>query len=118
MRREEAGFTLLEVVVALAVIALALGGTLSIASSSATNTEYLERKVQAHWVARNAAATVRLLPGEEREPVMTHAETMLGRYFVAEIRIERTDDQLRRARITVSEDGVVLADHTAWIYDE
>jgi len=70
------GFTLLEVVVALAVVSLALGGALSIASSSARSARHLERTITAHWVARNVIATLRLAEPDARAIPGTFEETM------------------------------------------
>ena len=57
------GFTLVEVLVALAVLAVALGGALKGASESATQAAYLREKTQAHWVALNKVAELQLLEG-------------------------------------------------------
>ena len=51
--RRTAGFTLLEVLVALAIIAIALGAVLSATGSQASNATYLKQKTIAHWVAMN-----------------------------------------------------------------
>jgi general secretion pathway protein I len=47
------GFTLLEVLVALAIIAIALGAILSTTGSQASSATYLKQKTIAHWVAMN-----------------------------------------------------------------
>lgn len=47
------GFTLLEVLVALAVIAIAMGGVMRAVSLNVSNTGYLQEKTMAHWVALN-----------------------------------------------------------------
>ncbi len=47
------GFTLLEVLVALAVIAIAMGGVMRAVSSNISNTGYLQEKTLAHWIAMN-----------------------------------------------------------------
>jgi general secretion pathway protein I len=47
------GFTLLEVLVALAIIAISLGAVLSTSGSQASSASYLKEKTIAHWVAMN-----------------------------------------------------------------
>jgi len=47
------GFTLLEVLVALTIIALALGALISTSGSHASSAGYLKQKTIAHWVAMN-----------------------------------------------------------------
>ena len=47
------GFTLLEVLVALAIIAISLGAVLSTSGSQASSASYLKQKSIAHWVAMN-----------------------------------------------------------------
>ena len=51
--RYSTGFTLLEVLVALAIIAIALGAVLSTSGSQASSASYLKQKTIAHWVAMN-----------------------------------------------------------------
>lgn len=47
------GFTLIEVLIALAVIAISLGAILSTSGSQAQQAAYLKQKTIAHWVAMN-----------------------------------------------------------------
>ena len=47
------GFTLIEVLVALAIIAIALGAIMSASGNQAFQTSYLKHKTLAHWVAMN-----------------------------------------------------------------
>jgi general secretion pathway protein I len=47
------GFTLIEVLVALAIIAIALGALISSSGSQASSATYLKQKTIAHWVAMN-----------------------------------------------------------------
>ena len=47
------GFTLIEVLVALAIIALSLGAIITSSGSQASQATYLKQKSIAHWVAMN-----------------------------------------------------------------
>lgn len=54
------GFTLLEVLVALAVLALALAAAISAAAGYVGNQAYLQERTLAHWVARNVLIEMQL----------------------------------------------------------
>ena len=50
------GFTLLEVLVALAILAVALGALVKAGSEHTRNTHYLQERSLAHWVGQNLFA--------------------------------------------------------------
>lgn len=54
------GFTLLEVLVALAVLALALAAAVSASAAYVGNQAYLQERTMAHWVARNVLIELQL----------------------------------------------------------
>jgi general secretion pathway protein I len=56
----ERGFTLVEVVVALIIVAVGLGAVLTALSSSANNTVALRERTVAQWLALNQLTTTRL----------------------------------------------------------
>jgi len=60
MRRRASGFTLIEVLVALAIVAIGMAAVLEALSSSANTVLYLRDKMLAQWVGLNQVATVRL----------------------------------------------------------
>jgi general secretion pathway protein I len=47
------GFTLLEILIALAILAIALSSIIAVASNQSVNVAYLRDKTLAHWVAMN-----------------------------------------------------------------
>ncbi len=59
-RTRQLAFTLIEVIVALFIVALGLGALLSTLTSSASNLEHLRDKSFAQWVALNQVTQVRL----------------------------------------------------------
>lgn len=61
MRRRAAGFTLIEVLVALAVLAIAMGAVIRSVGANTNNAAYLREKTLAHWVAMNKAAELQVL---------------------------------------------------------
>ena len=58
--RLQQGFTLIEVMIALTIIAISLGALLSTSGSQANNATYLKQKTLAHWVALNELAQIRI----------------------------------------------------------
>lgn len=54
------GFTLIEVLVALAVVAISMSALISSVSTSASNAAYLQDKTLAHWVGMNKVAELQL----------------------------------------------------------
>jgi general secretion pathway protein I len=60
MYASERGFTLIEVIVALIVVALGMLGVIQAVSQTAGNSGYLRDKTVAHWVAMNRLTEVRL----------------------------------------------------------
>ncbi len=59
-RRSPGGFTLIEVMIALFVIALGVGALLATLASSADSAAYLREKSLAEWIALNRISEVRL----------------------------------------------------------
>lgn len=62
MKRCQRGFTLLEVLIALAIVAVSVGALLGTITSSASNVIYLKDKTLAEWVALNRLTEVRIAP--------------------------------------------------------
>jgi general secretion pathway protein I len=58
----ESGFTLIEVLVALAIVAIGMAAVLGSLTSSASTVVYMRDKTLANWVALNHIAEQRLLP--------------------------------------------------------
>ena len=67
------GFTLIEVMVALAVVAVALPALLFTLFQQIDGTEYLRDRTMANWVASNKLAELRLIVAKERTLSLTEA---------------------------------------------
>ncbi len=58
--KTQTGFTLIEVMVALTIIAISLGALLSSSGTQANSASYLKQKTLAHWVAVNELTQIRI----------------------------------------------------------
>ncbi len=97
------GFTLLEVLVALTVIALALGSIIKVTGAGAANASYLRDKTLAHWVAANRLAQMQIKDnpwptkgGDEGTVEMAGREW----FWTTEV-LDTPDPEMRRVNINV-----------------
>ncbi len=75
----ERGFSLVEVLIALAVLALALSALIGASGSAARNTAQLQEKTFAHWVAMNKMEEIRLSGIFPELGIKEGKSTMVGR---------------------------------------
>lgn len=93
----EEGFSLIEALVALAVLAIATVGLMRAVESHIDSTRGLERRTAAMWVAENRLAEL-----EARIPGADQIE-MLGETWKVVTTRQRTDDpEIERVRIAVT----------------
>ena len=97
-----AGFTLVEVLVALSVIAIALAAVLKGASEGTSNARYLRDKTLAHWVAMNRITEVQVR-GEWPSPGRQEGEaTMASRdWHWRWVVLNTPDEDIRRLEVEV-----------------
>jgi general secretion pathway protein I len=104
------GFTLIEVMVALAIVAIALGAGLRAAGTVTDNARRLDGVLSAQWCAENALTNLRLarqLPGIGDADFSC---TQLGRSFAGELQTRATPNpNFRRVEAVVrDESGATL----------
>ncbi len=96
------GFTLLEVLVALAVLAIALASLIKGVGGSASNEAYLRDKTLAHWVAMNVVAEQQLAEKWPSKGKKQGTETMGGHEWFWRYEITETfDEDVRRLDVKV-----------------
>ncbi|WP_263079726.1 type II secretion system minor pseudopilin GspI [Endozoicomonas sp. Mp262] len=100
--RLQSGFTLIEVLMALAILAIAGMTMLRLAGENIRNTGYIEQKTIARWVADNQLTSIRL----SRKWPGTHwkeaRQEMTGRTWYIRYRsIKTTQDDFRAVEVEV-----------------
>ena len=101
-----AGFTLLEVMIALLVIALGVAAVINTTSESGWKSAQLRQKTFASWVAQNQIAEFRARRVWNNATRHSGEVEMAGATWQWELRISATDDpDLRRLDVDVHLDG-------------
>lgn len=96
------GFTLIEVLVALAVFAVASIGLYSVTEQNLLNAARLEEKTMAHWVAMNKMVEIQALPGWPRLGTQDRKVEMAEREWEVKTVISKTSlKTLRKIEIKV-----------------
>ena len=103
-RRNEQGMTLIEVLVALLVVALALAAAIRSVNAGVVNTDYLKQRNIAHWVAMNHANELQLNLRAANANDHYEAE-MAGQVWHVQSEIKPTADKnILRVEISVKKD--------------
>lgn len=96
---------MLEVLVALAIVAISMGAIIKASGSYTSNAGYIKQRTLAQWVAENLASEYRLkneFPAVGRKQGVV---TMADQQWRWQIKISNTDDKrIRRLDIGVSRD--------------
>lgn len=96
MRTGNRGFTLLEIMIALAVFAIAAAALVKNASLGIRQTALLQDKTLAYWIAENEVAQLRTnIRFDEDFPAVTSSRSeaiMANRYFDVETKVENTEN--------------------------
>ncbi len=104
-RQQQFGFTLLEVLVALAIIAMGLAAVIKTVSTTTMNTIYLQDKTFAYWVAQNQMAEFELSSTQTDVGFVDGDEELGGIIWYWTRKIDKTEDpDTNRVEITVRKD--------------
>lgn len=126
--RQSAGLTLIEVLVALAIIAIAMTAIIKAAAQHIRSTAYLQDKTIAYWVANNVVAEARLgliqLP--EAPDKLAKTSMMLGQdwFWRADIaptaneRIQKIMVDVYHEKVEDDDDVSSLISLTGYLYRE
>lgn len=96
------GFTLLEVLVALAVLAIAMAALIKSGADNARAAAYLRDKTFAQWVAMNVVAEQRLSATWSATGMQRGHEEMANHEWYWELNVAKTfDEDIRRLEVAV-----------------
>ncbi len=102
--REQNGFTLIEIMVALFIVAITLGTLVSASGRYIDSTAHLKNLTFAHWVAENKATEILINKGNVSTlGEQTGTVTMAKRQWVWKIVVTPTpDDSVKKIIVTVT----------------
>ncbi len=96
------GFTLIEILVALAVIAIAVAAVMAAISGNVSNAAYIQDRTLAHWVAMNKIAEVQVSMEWPAAGTQHGESLMASREWSWRITVSTTDDpDVRRLDVAV-----------------
>ena len=99
------GFTLIEVMVALTIIAISLGALLNTSGTQANSATYLKHKTLAHWVAVNELTQIRISKSFPDVGDKKGSTTMANNeWFWIRTTKKTEDDNARQITFTLYED--------------
>jgi general secretion pathway protein I len=119
MRPGQRGFTLIEVLAALVIVALGMLGVIQAVTQTARNGTYLREKTLAHWIALNVITERRLQPSAPDVSESSDEVEFAGRRWRWTMRVTQTEvESLRRMDVSVrpveAPDGSALATVTGF----
>jgi len=102
MKNKNAGFTLLEVMVALFVVAIALGGAIKVMGNAAQNSSRLSNKTFAQWVALNQITKLKITKAWPKYDEMKGEAEMASRKWKwVQKTIKTEDENVKRIEVSV-----------------
>lgn len=117
--KSEKAFTLIEIMVALAIIAITMGAIIENTTASTRNAQYLQDKTIASWVALNQIALVRARRQWSNASNKKGSVEMANQQWIWKMQIVKTSDiNLRRLNIEVyseDDDDQPLATMTSFL---
>ena len=96
------GFTLIEVLAALVIVALGMLGVIQAVTQTARNGSYLREKTLAHWIAMNVITERRLLPSPPDVTETSEDVDFAGQRWRWTMKVTQTEvESLRRMDVSV-----------------
>jgi len=100
--RSDRGFTLIEVLAALVIVALGMLGVIEAVTQTARNGTYLREKTLAHWIAMNLVTERRLLGSPPQVGVTSDELEYAGQRWRYTVKVTQTQvESLRRMDVSV-----------------
>lgn len=101
-RKSEQGFTLLEVMIALFVVAMTLGGVMKVMGNAAANSSRLSSKTFAQWVALNQVARLQISKKWPKFGEIKGKEEMADqKWRWVQDTIKTDDENIKRVEVSV-----------------
>lgn len=102
-RNSQGGFTLLEIVIALGILAIALTAAVKGITAHVSNATHLKERTLAHWVAMNKIAETQIDGSWPSLGKTTGTTEMAGLEWHWQLNItESLDEEIRQLDVTVS----------------
>jgi general secretion pathway protein I len=96
------GFTLIEVLAALVIVALGMLGAIQAVTQSARNGTYLREKTLAHWIAMNVITEQRLQPSAPDVSEASDEVEFAGQRWIWKMTVTQTSvESMRRMDVSV-----------------
>ncbi len=103
MKNKNTGFTLLEVMVALFVVAIALGGAIKVMGNAAQNSSRLSDRTFAQWVALNQIANLKITKAWPKFSELKGDTEMASRKWKwTQKTIKTEDENVKRVEVSVT----------------
>jgi general secretion pathway protein I len=101
-RKGTRGFTLIEVLAALVIVALGMLGAIQAVTQSARNGTYLREKTLAHWIAMNVITEQRLQPSAPDVSETSDEVEFAGERWIWKMTVTQTSvESMRRMDVSV-----------------
>jgi general secretion pathway protein I len=92
-RQSLSGFTLMEVMVALSIIAIAMSAIISVSSSHTNNASYLRDKTFSYWIASDLITEIQIKHEWPPTGITTGEANQLGQDWQWQMEIKQTPDE-------------------------
>ena len=121
MKQNNSGFTLIEVLIALAIVSISRGSLISISSQDISRAESAQKSMIANWIAQNQLTEYRL-SDKKIKVGSTKGSMLFAKYdWEWEISMSKTSvDNLYRMDVSVSElnKDIVSRNLTGFIFED